>query len=143
MSSKGVSNRSPFVLTPGAGRRYEMGRISALFKADGAETNFGYSISEWWLEPNTTGPGAHSHPEDDVFYVLEGTMSLLVGEKWLDAPVGSFVLVPGGVTHDFQNRSARRAGVLNFSPAPFEEEMPGIVDWFEQHPPGDAIPNEG
>jgi len=65
-----------------------MGRISAVFKADGAETASRYSISEWWLEPNTQGPGAHSHPEDDVFYVIEGTMSVLVGEKWTHATQG-------------------------------------------------------
>ena len=35
-----------------------MGRISARFKADGAETAGRYSISEWWLEPNTKGPSS-------------------------------------------------------------------------------------
>ena len=131
--------RQPIVLQPGQGRSYPMGRISALFKADGAETAQGYSISEWWLEPHTQGPGAHSHEADDVFYVLEGTMSLLVDGKWIDAPKGSFVLVPGGTTHDFENRGAVRAGLLNFSaPGTFEEDMPAIADWFKQHPPGDA-----
>ncbi len=115
-----------------------MGRMSALFKADGAETADKYSISEWWLEPRTTGPGAHSHPEDDVFFVVEGTMSFLVGSEWVDASAGSFVLVPGGMTHDFENRSGARAGVLNLSiPGPFEPSMPAIVDWFRKHPPGE------
>lgn len=117
-----------------------MGRMRAVFKADGAETVGGYSISEWWLEPNTTGPGAHSHPEDDVFYVLEGTMAILVGEEWIDAPRGSFVLVPGGTTHDFENRSTARAGVLNFGyPGEFERHMTAIVEWFTNDPPGDAV----
>jgi hypothetical protein len=40
-------------LPPGEGRSYPMGRIGAVFKADGAETREGYSISEWWLEPHT------------------------------------------------------------------------------------------
>ncbi len=116
-----------------------MGRISALFKADGAETAGRYSISEWWLDPHTQGPGAHSHPEDDVFFVLEGTMSFLVRDEWVDAPTGSFVLVPGGVTHDFENRGEKRAGVLNVSaPGDFEAHMPDIADWFAEHPPGDA-----
>jgi quercetin dioxygenase-like cupin family protein len=116
-----------------------MGRISALFKADGAETANSYSISEWWLEPNTKGPGAHSHAEDDIFFVIEGTMSFLVDATWIAAPRGSFVLVPGGVTHDFENRSAARAGVLNFSaPGGFEQHMPGIAQWFAEHPPGRA-----
>jgi mannose-6-phosphate isomerase-like protein (cupin superfamily) len=114
-----------------------MGRISALFKADGAETANAYSISEWWLEPHTKGPGPHSHPEDDVFYVIEGTMSFLIGERWVDAPKGSFVLGPGGTTHDFENRGAARAGALNFSvPGDFESHMAGIAEWFAKNPPG-------
>jgi mannose-6-phosphate isomerase-like protein (cupin superfamily) len=132
--------RDGIFLAPGAGRVYEMGRIRSVFKADQAETANQYSISEWWLEPNTTGPGAHAHDEDDVFYVLEGTMSILLGDRWIDAPRGSFVLVPGGVTHDFENRTSHRAGLLNFSaPGTFEEDMPGIVEWFAEHPPGNAV----
>lgn len=133
-----MTERTPIVLRPGEGRSYPMGRIRALFKADGAETASKYSISEWWLEPHTQGPGAHSHEEDDVFFVIEGTMSLLVGDTWVDAPAGSFVLVPGGVTHDFENRSDAKAGVLNFTPCVFEPEMGGIAEWFAEHPPGDA-----
>ncbi|MEY2934707.1 MAG: hypothetical protein RL033_5456 [Pseudomonadota bacterium] len=129
----------PIFLPPGGGRQYPMGRIAAAFLADGAETSDRYSISEWWLEPHTQGPGAHSHEEDDIFYVLEGTLSFLIDGRWLEAPRGSFVLVPGGMTHDFENRSSARAGALNFSvPGGFEEHMPGIADWFREHPPGDA-----
>jgi mannose-6-phosphate isomerase-like protein (cupin superfamily) len=130
--------RKPIVLAPGGGRSYPMGRISAVFKADGAETADGYSISEWWLEANSTGPGPHSHPEDDVFFILEGTMSVLLGDEWIDAPKGSFVLIPGGVTHDFQNRTDRRAGLLDFTNGVFEPEMAGISAWFLENPPTDA-----
>lgn len=131
------SDRTALFLKPGQGRAYPMGRISALFKADGAETAGRYSISEWWLEPCTQGPGPHSHPEDDVFYVLEGTMSFLLGDHWVDAPRGSFLLAPAGVTHDFQNRGSVRAGVLNLSaPGNFEQHMPGIAEWFARNPPG-------
>jgi mannose-6-phosphate isomerase-like protein (cupin superfamily) len=134
-----TAGRRPVVLAPGEGRAYPMGRISAVFKADGAETADGYSISEWWLEPNTKGPGAHSHPEDDVFYVLAGVMSVFVDPEWIEAEVGSFVLVPGNVTHDFENRGSVRAGMLNVSaPGNFEQHMPDIADWFAEHPPGDA-----
>jgi quercetin dioxygenase-like cupin family protein len=113
-----------------------MGRISAVFKADGRETAKAYSVSEWWLDPHTTGPGAHCHDEDDVFYVIEGTMSFLIDGSWIDAPRGSFVLAPGGLTHDFENRSPKRAGVLNFSiPGDFEAGMEDIVEWFTRAPP--------
>jgi mannose-6-phosphate isomerase-like protein (cupin superfamily) len=116
-----------------------MGRISAVFKADRAETAGQYSISEWWLDPHTKGPGAHSHAEDDVFYVLAGTMSVMVGEEWIEATSGSFIAVPGTVTHDFENRGDERAGMLNVSaPGNFEDDMPGISQWFIDNPPGTA-----
>src|SRR5262245_53576731 len=92
--------RAPLYRPPGDGRAFEMGRVRAVFKADMSETRNAYSISEWWVEPHTKGPGPHSHEEDDVFYVLEGTMSFFVGDRWIDAPRGAFVLAPGGVTHD-------------------------------------------
>lgn len=112
-----------------------MGRLAAVFKADGAETAGRYSISEWWLEPRTPGPGPHSHPEDDVFYVIEGTMSFFVGDRWVEAATGGFVLAPGGTTHDFENRSTERAGFVNFSvPGNFEQHMPGISEYLSRNP---------
>jgi len=133
MTANGATGRRPIVLAPGEGRRYEMGRLEAVFKADGDETGDAYSISEWWLDPRTAGPGAHSHPEESVFIVLEGTMSVLVDDTWIDAPRGSFVLIPGAVPHDFENRSGERAGMLSLSiPGPFEPRMPAIADWFQE-----------
>jgi mannose-6-phosphate isomerase-like protein (cupin superfamily) len=134
-----TTTRRPLVLRPGEGRDYAMGGISAQFKADEAETAHRYSVSEWWLEPDTAGPGAHAHPEDDAFYVLEGTMSFFLGDHWVDAEKGSFVLIPGGVSHDFENRSTARAGALNFSaPGDFEAHMPGIAEWFRDRSKADS-----
>lgn len=131
--------RIPIVLEPGAGRRYEMDRIVATFMADEAETASSYAISTWRLDAHTTGPGAHSHPEDDVFFVTEGTMSFLIDDHWMDAPTGTFVLVPGGTTHDFENRSDGPATALNVKMAgDFELDMPNNVAWFRDHPPGRA-----
>lgn len=92
-----------------------MGRIQAIFKADGGESDSRCSIAEWWFEPKSTGPGAHAHEDDDVFYVLAGTMSFRLGESRLHAQAGSLVLVPAGTTQDFRNRGSVSAGVLNFS----------------------------
>jgi len=57
--------RKWIVLAAGEGRAYPMGCLAAVLKTDGAESAGLYSISEWWLEPHTPGPGAHSYPEDD------------------------------------------------------------------------------
>ncbi|QBX38514.1 cupin domain-containing protein [Brevundimonas sp. S30B] len=122
----------PIVLGPGEGRTYAMGAMRAVFKADEDETGAAYSISEWWLEPHSEGPGPHSHEaNDDIFYVIEGVMSFRLGEDWIDAEAGSFVRAAPGVTHDFANRTGKRAGVLNlYVPGGFERDMPAIVKWF-------------
>ena len=126
----------PIVLGPGEGRAYAMGAMSAVFKADEAETAATYSISEWFLEPHSSGPGPHSHADhDDIFYVIEGVMSVRVGDDWVDAGVGSFVRAPAGIIHDFANRTDQRAGMLNiYIPGGFERDMAGIVQWFEDQP---------
>jgi mannose-6-phosphate isomerase-like protein (cupin superfamily) len=132
------SPRKAILLPPEGGRAYPLGMFRAVFKADGAETRNAYSISEWWLDPRSPGPGPHVHEnEDDVFYVLEGTVTFLLDGEALEAPRGTFVLVPAGVRHDYENRTRERAGFLNFFSGPFEADMPMITDWYRENP---AIP---
>ena len=123
------------ILTEGQGRVYDCGTMTAIFKADENETAENYSVSEWWLEPNSEGPGAHSYENnDEVFYVLEGTTSFLTGDKWIDAEKGTFLRIPAKTVHDFKNKNDKRTGVLNFFiPGGFERDMPSIVKWFEDH----------
>jgi mannose-6-phosphate isomerase-like protein (cupin superfamily) len=123
------------ILSSGEGRVYNCGTITAIFKADENETNEKYSVSEWWLEPDSGGPGAHSHEEnDEVFYVLEGTTTFLVGDKWINANKGTFLRIPAKTIHDFKNQTDKKTGVLNFFiPGGFERNMPQIVKWFEDN----------
>jgi mannose-6-phosphate isomerase-like protein (cupin superfamily) len=123
------------VLQKGEGRTYPCGTMTAVFKTDEEETLQKYSVSEWWLEPNSDGPGAHQHDEnDEVFYVLEGTTSFLVGDNWINADKGTFLRIPSKTMHDFANRTDKKTGVLNFFiPGGFERNMPSIVKWFEEN----------
>ena len=77
-----------------------MGPMRAVFKADRDETAGRYSVSEWWLEPRTLGPGVHEHPEDHVFYVIAGTLSLRVNDDWSHVTKGTYVVIPGGTEHE-------------------------------------------
>jgi len=138
------------ILAANEGRHYSLGSMQAIFKADEEETQERYSISEWWLEPNSAGPGPHKHDKNhDIFYVLEGTISILVGNEWIDASKGAFILIPentrgriscryepclyGTTIHDFANRTNYKTGILNFFiPGGFERNMPSIVKWFEE-----------
>lgn len=124
--------RKPIILGIGQGRAYDCGAMRAVFKADGIETCDRYSVSEWWLEPNSSGPGAHSHEKnDELFLVIEGRPSILVGDTWHESPAGSFLMIPAKTMHDFENRTMAPAGLFNvFIPGGFEANMPGIVAWF-------------
>lgn len=123
------------ILKAGEGRRYNCGTMTAIFKADEEETNENYSISEWWLEPNSDGPGDHQHDEnDEVFYVLEGKVSIRIEDRWIEAEKGAFVRIPANTIHDFKNESNKTSGLLSFFiPGGFERNMPKIVQWFEGH----------
>jgi quercetin dioxygenase-like cupin family protein len=125
----GASSDDVLFVPPGAGREYDLGPLHSRFLADGVESGDRYCVSEWWLEAGQPGPGAHEHESnEELFYVLEGTMSFLAGKEWIDAPRGSFLRVPAGTTHDFENRSDARAGVLNvFLPGGFEAMMPEML----------------
>jgi mannose-6-phosphate isomerase-like protein (cupin superfamily) len=115
-------NDEPIILAPGAGRAYEIGPMRGVFKADGPETDDRYCVSEWSVEPGHPGPGPHSHDANvELFLVTEGTMSFLVGDEWIDAPRGTFLRIPAGMTHDFANRGSERATAFNvFIPGGFE-----------------------
>lgn len=127
------------VLGPGDGRGYPCGGgMRAVFKADGDETGSRYSVSEWWIEPG--GPAVHPHrheANEELFYVLEGTITFRAGEREVDASAGAFLRIPAGVLHGFENRTPHRAGVLNvFIPGGFEQNMPAIAAWYDEHPHG-------
>jgi len=121
--------RKPTLVTADQGRAYEMGRMRAIFKADRDETAGRYSISEWWLEPRTRGPGVHAHGDDHVFYVIEGSLSLMVDGQWSVLDKGGYAVIPGGTPHDFENRGVVRAGFISLNtPGGFEDRAPGIAE---------------
>jgi mannose-6-phosphate isomerase-like protein (cupin superfamily) len=114
--------------------------MRAVFFADGDETGARYSISEWWLEPRSLGPGTHSHPEDHIYRVLTGTLSLYIDGERTDAPRGSYALIPGGVPHDFENHGAEECGFISINaPGGFERKLPELVAWFAQNPLGEVV----
>jgi quercetin dioxygenase-like cupin family protein len=125
---KARAARKPIIVAPEEGRTYAMGPMRAIFKADGEETAGRYSVSEWWLEPRTLGPSVHSHEEDHVYYVIAGTLSVCVGGDWSQAAKGSYIVIPGGAPHAFENQGTVAAGFISFNaPGGFEERMPGIA----------------
>jgi quercetin dioxygenase-like cupin family protein len=55
------------------------------------------------------GPPLHAHDEDEVIYTLEGTFRVRVGDTLRELPPRSFVFIPRGTPHTWQNVGAEPA----------------------------------
>ena len=71
------------------------------FLVTGAETGGAYFAMEAVVPPGG-GPPPHIHrQEDETFYVVEGDVEFLLGDRIVIATEGDFVNVPRGALHRF------------------------------------------
>src|SRR5262249_10884731 len=109
-------------------RRPDEGRTIAIvgdiyrFLAVGEDTDGRYALWEAVVPPGG-GPPPHVHSrEGEGFYVLEGEITLLVGDKRLVAGPGMFANMPVGTLHSFKNESGKPARMLiSVAPAGLEK----------------------
>lgn len=94
--------RSAFVLGPGEGRSIDLGNFSMVVKAAGKETGGAFSLLEA-AEPAGFGPPMHIHHDaDEAFYVLDGEYHILLEDREVVCPAGSFIYIPAGLRHGFR-----------------------------------------
>jgi mannose-6-phosphate isomerase-like protein (cupin superfamily) len=110
---------------PGEGEVHGIGASSVTIKATGVDTGGTFYLGEVLIEPGFPGPPPHVHDElHDMFYVLEGTLAVRVGEETRELGAGSFVCVPPGTVHTFSNPGREPVRLLNFNtPAGWENYM--------------------
>jgi quercetin dioxygenase-like cupin family protein len=92
------------------------------FLAVGEDTDGKYALWEAFVPPGG-GPPPHTHSrEEEGFYVLEGEITLWVGDRRLVAGPGTFVNMPVGTRHSFRNESGKPARMLiSVAPAGLEK----------------------
>jgi quercetin dioxygenase-like cupin family protein len=102
------------------------GAVSYL--ARGEETGGSLTVIETVVAPGE-GPPLHVHVHDDEFiYMLEGTFRVLLAGALREVGAGSFVFVPKGVPHTWQNFGSGMGRFLfGFAPA-----APGMEQFFER-----------
>ncbi|NUT12139.1 MAG: cupin domain-containing protein, partial [Nonomuraea sp.] len=80
-----------------------------------------------------SGPSPHFHKSiSESFYILEGSVRIYDGIRWIDTEPGDWVHVPEGGIHAFRNESGAPATMLlHFAPgAPREgyfEDLPDLA----------------
>ena len=95
-----------YVVRPGEAELRWMETTSTAFLATGEQTGGAFCLVDERAEKGMSVP-LHRHREDmESFYVLEGELTLFVGDgPGVPAPAGSFAHVPGGVVHGFRVES--------------------------------------
>jgi uncharacterized cupin superfamily protein len=111
------------------GERIDVGSSSSVtIKATGKDTAGSFYLGECLIMPGYVGPPSHVHDrQHDMFYVLEGTLTLQIDDETVNLGPGSFACIPPGTVHTFSNRSERPLRFLNFdTPAGKEDRMRDI-----------------
>jgi quercetin dioxygenase-like cupin family protein len=122
MSNKG------FVVPPGGGKVLDMapGRFSAL-KLLGGETAESIMLFEETAPVGTETTFHLHHDSDEVAYVLEGEVTMKIGDEVTVGKAGSCAFFPRNVPHAWKNTGSETARILFlYTPAAaggFFEEM--------------------
>ena len=127
---------SAVVLRPGEGEPIGAGPTAVTIKATGADTGESFYLGEGLVQPGFPGPPPHVHDHlHDMFYVLEGTLTMRLGDDTLELPAGSSSVSPG-VVHTFSNPRDAPVRFLNFNtPAGWEHYMRDLGALLAQGPP--------
>ena len=94
-----------------AGRRWFLG-LPTWIRAGAAETNGTLSFIDQIIPPGFTSPWHVHHTEDESFFVVEGTMTVLAGEHAVTLKAGDFAFGPRSVPHGFRIEGSKSARVL-------------------------------
>lgn len=94
------------ILAPGEGLSVEnpMGGL-LIFKITSDESDGALTAIETFVV-RQEGPPLHVHDEDEVIYTLAGSLRVKLGDTLREVPSGSFVFIPRGTPHTWQNVGA-------------------------------------
>lgn len=123
---------------PGAGPLVDLGGLGVHFKVRGEQTGGAFAVVEHPVSPGVVvEPHVHRN-EDELSFVLEGTVWARVGEREVEAPAGSYVWKPRNVLHTFWNPGPEPARILEtISPAGFENFFEELAILLQRSEPDD------
>jgi mannose-6-phosphate isomerase-like protein (cupin superfamily) len=109
------------VRQPGEGEQLGLGPSQSSIKA-GVDDGLGsLAVLESTIGPNFPGPVLHEHQRMvDSFYILDGTLTLRLGDETVAATASSYALVPPGNAHTFSTPDDPVRLLNIFAPAGFE-----------------------
>jgi mannose-6-phosphate isomerase-like protein (cupin superfamily) len=108
--------------------------LGITMKTDGKSTQDAYSLFEYAIPAETSGPPPHVHTrEDESFIMLAGRLDVHLGGQDFTIEHGDYLFLPRDVVHTFRNSSTEEARVISVvSPAGLEAYYQALADL----PPG-------
>ena len=91
----------------------KIGQLEVRYLMDGTVTGAGVGMFELTVLPGARVPPPHSHRDnEEIVYVLEGTLRYAVDDEVRDLKPGDRMYSPRGSVHAFSNPYDRRARAL-------------------------------
>lgn len=118
-------SRFPFISNDENSAAYWMFDILWVIKAHAAKTDNKFSLIEQTM-PFNSGPPPHYHKDmDEMFYIMDGEMTIWIEGKIHKLSAGTFAMIPKGTVHYFKITSQVPCKALNmYTPGGFEK---GII----------------
>jgi mannose-6-phosphate isomerase-like protein (cupin superfamily) len=111
----------PMLTRSGEGEaRWWLGRLAEI-KVTAEQTGGLLSIVEISEPPNSAAPLHVHHREDEGFWILEGDVTLEVGDATIEAHAGDFALGPRGIPHRYTVGDAGCRMLFIMTPGGIEE----------------------
>ncbi|RZK57376.1 MAG: cupin domain-containing protein, partial [Pedobacter sp.] len=119
----------------GVGKAAVVGGMDLIFKLTKAQTSGHMGCDEVTIKPGFLGAPPHLHKTfDEVCYVQEGTVTILVGEEVFEVNAGDWHLRPKGIVHTFWNAGQRNAKFIDiYLPGGHEQYMMDLASLFENN----------
>jgi quercetin dioxygenase-like cupin family protein len=88
-------------LAPHQGTQLQVMQDTLRILSRGDQTNAAYEMFEL-TGPLNSGSPPHFHPWSETYYILEGTVEVLVGKETVQAVPGSSVTIPSNMVHTYR-----------------------------------------
>jgi quercetin dioxygenase-like cupin family protein len=117
------------IVQPGEGELLDLGPSSSTVKSGVDDGTGSLAVLESTVQAGFPGPVPHLHEQMvDSFYVQEGTLTLQLDGRTVEAHPGTYALVPPGNPHTFSNPSDEPVSVLNLmGPGGFERYLRDVA----------------
>jgi quercetin dioxygenase-like cupin family protein len=107
--------------------------VPTFIKATGEQTGGAFGLIEQIVQAGDGSPYHVHHAEEEIFFVLEGELTFISGERQMVGTAGSYTYLPRNIPHGFKVTGDKPARFFILTmPAGFEQF---VIEMSEPTPP--------